>query len=114
MNFIRLSELDGSEPLFRGSILRFRKFAPREEIVDYMLFETSEGSGLGLIRDSGYGAGHVLVILPLEARFDSKVTAISPAWLKNHWQEWVDNHSVPHDVWVLKEGRAAPEKLPEE
>jgi hypothetical protein len=111
MSWAKLSST--SDPLFPGAVFRFRKTTPPQEIVDYMLYEAWEANGLGLVRDSGYGAGHVLVVLPGEAAVDG-VRAISPQWLFRNWQEWVDSSSTPDEVWVHRGGRLPPEKLPDE
>ncbi|TRC95104.1 hypothetical protein FJV76_17505 [Mesorhizobium sp. WSM4303] len=114
MTWTRLDHLKDDPPLFRGSLFRYRKMASIEEVIDYMLFETHEASGLGLVRDSGYGAGNVLVFLPAEAKVPGKVVAISPEWLRHNWQNCVDSESTPDQVWVCLAGRPAPDKLPEE
>lgn len=111
MSWAKLSSI--SEPLFRGTLLRFRKTTLRPEIVEYMLFEVWEASRLGLVRDCGYDAGVVHVVLPTEAAVKGMV-AISPQWLFQHWQEWVDTSSTPDEVWVLRGGRLPHEKLPNE
>lgn len=72
MTWTKLENLQDDHPLFRGSLFRYQKTTPIEEILDYMLFATHEGSGLGLVRDCGYGAGNVLVILPAEAKVQGK------------------------------------------
>jgi hypothetical protein len=112
MTWTRLDHLKDDPPLFRGTLFRYRKTAPIEEIIDYLLFSTQEASGLGLVRDSGYGAGNVLVILPAEAALDDKV-AISPEWLRRNWQNWVDSDCSADQVWVCPGGRPTPDKLPE-
>ena len=113
MIWTKLQDMRDDQPLFRGSLFRYRRMTPKEEILDYMLFATHEGSGLGLVRDCGYDAGNVLVILPAEAKMKGK-GAISPEWLSRHWQKWVDGSSASAEVWVCTGGRAEPEKLPEE
>ncbi|MER9554389.1 Imm45 family immunity protein [Mesorhizobium sp. M0323] len=113
MTWMKLTSIGEEEPLFRGSLFRYRRMARNNEILDYMLFAAHEASGLGLIRDSGYDAGIILVIFPAEAKSRGKV-AISPVWLCRHWQEWVDSSSTPDSVWVHKGGRLAAEKLPDE
>ena len=114
MTWTRLDRLKEDPPLFRGSLFRYRKMAPIKEIIDYLLFATHEESGLGLIRDSGYGAGHVLVVLPAEAAAPGNVVAISPEWLRHNWQNWVDSDCSADRVWVCLGGRPTPDKLPEE
>ena len=110
--WITLSSLRETDLLYRGAVFRFRARTPIEEIREYMLFETSEASGLGLVRCSGYGAGHVLVYLPKEAMAEDAV-AISPKWLVSHWSEWI-GHSIPSEIWVAKEAQASPKRLPDE
>ncbi|MFK0693138.1 Imm45 family immunity protein [Mesorhizobium sp. IMUNJ 23033] len=101
--------MQGEGPLFRGTLFRFRRIVPREEILYYMLFSALEGSGLGLIRECGYDAGNILVIFPMEAKLPGK-GAISPAWLSRHWQEWVDSSTTADSVWVLKRGALGTRK----
>ena len=114
LTWTRLDRLKEHPPLFRGSLFRYRKMAPTEEIIDYLLFETQEASGLGLVRDSGYGAGNVLVSLPAEAKALGNVVAISPEWLRRNWQNWVDSDCSADQVWVCLGGRPTLDKLPEE
>ena len=114
MNWTKLEHLKDDQPLFRGTLFRYRRPTPREEILDYMLLETHEESGFGLVRDCGYGAGHVLVILPAEAKAQGKIVAISSDWLRRNWQKWVDSNSAADHIWVCLQGRPAPDKLPDE
>lgn len=113
MSWVKLSSMSDDVPLYRGTLFRFKRAGRKDEIVDWMLFATWEGSGLGLVRDSGYDAGIVSVVLPIEAKMEGEV-AISPKWLCRHWQEWVDSSSAADAVWVLRGGRGEPDKLPDE
>lgn len=113
MTWVKLTNIQDKDPLFRGSLFRFRRMIPREEILDCMLFTAFEESSLGFIRDCGHDAGNILVVFPIEAKLEGMV-AISPTWLARHWQKWVDTSSTPDNVWVLKGGRLEPEKLPDE
>ncbi|MEH6419842.1 Imm45 family immunity protein [Pseudomonas sp. CGJS7] len=113
MNWKKLSSISNADPLFRGCLFRFRRLVPEDEIVEYMLFQTWEASGLGLVRDCGYEAGLVLIVLPAEAMAEGAV-GISPQWLIHHWKKWIDNSSSPDEVWVLKDGRSTPDALPDE
>ncbi|MER8885747.1 Imm45 family immunity protein [Mesorhizobium sp. M0816] len=112
LTWTTLNSLGENDLLYRGAVFRFRARTPVEEIREYMLFETSEASGLGLVRCSGYDAGHVLVYLPEEAKAEG-ARAISPKWLASHWLEWI-GHSIPSQVWVSKEAQESPERLPDE
>ena len=70
MKWVRLSDLDDNEPISRGTLFRFAVGPPqytRKGVVDFMVF-IPPGEFMGIVEDSGYHAGHVLVFLPEEAR----------------------------------------------
>ncbi|WP_157632748.1 Imm45 family immunity protein [Hoeflea sp. 108] len=113
ISWVKLSTVSDDDPLYRGTLFRFKRVGRKDEIVDWMLFATWQGSGLGLVRDSGHDAGIVSVVLPIEAKVEGEV-AISPTWLCRHWQEWIDSRSAAGSVWVLRDGRGEPDKLPDE
>ena len=73
----------------RGAIFRIKGKWPHEDIVDLMLFDTSnENHSLGFVVVTGYKAGLQLVQLPNECLYaNSKMVCTN--WLINNWKEWV-------------------------
>lgn len=82
--------VDLNEPeICRGAIFRGKGSRPYEELVDFMSVETAEAARpLGMMVATGYSAGHTFLHLPLEALV-SRDKAISTAWLKGNWMQWV-------------------------
>lgn len=71
---------------FLGGVFRFPAKYPYEDIVDFMIFNPNEeGKGLGLITSSGYKAGLISVVLPVEAG----EKCICKDWLLKNWKKWV-------------------------
>jgi immunity protein 45 of polymorphic toxin system len=57
--------------------------------VDLLVFDPREdGTGLGLMVTSGYKAGLVFAVLPVESRFAGK-RVLSKLWLIENWDKWL-------------------------
>ena len=70
--------VDLKEPeIWRGAIFRVKGSRPYEA-----------ARPLGMMVATGYSAGHTFLHLPLEALV-SRDKAISTAWLKGNWMQWV-------------------------
>ena len=94
-------------PLSHGAIVRTPGEWPHEKVVDLLVFDAQQyGSGMGLMVDSGYKSGLVLVILPADSNF-GKGGALSSDWLRKNWRKWV-YRSNPSSVMVCTRGRPKP------
>ncbi|MGK9262601.1 hypothetical protein KXS15_16790 [Sinorhizobium meliloti] len=82
--------VDLEEPqIWRGAIFRVKGSHPYEEVVDFMVVETTDAERpLGIMVATGYSAGHTIVHLPPEA-IVLRTKSISTAWLKANWSKWV-------------------------
>ncbi|MEV6341610.1 Imm45 family immunity protein [Nocardia vinacea] len=89
----------GEPYLCRGAVLRYPSDAA---VFDLMLIE-QRPSRWGLMRVTGYKAGILVAVLPIDAHHP-QVPGISAAWLRQHWNQWVHLDSRPEDVFVAAEG----------
>jgi len=108
--WIKLSQFK-SDALHHGAILRFRASYPYENVVDLMVFEPIpfEGS-MGLIVTTGFKAGLIANILPIESAFSSG-RSVSRDWLLKSWSHWILPGSDSGEVFVLE--NYMPPQLPE-
>ncbi|PST25532.1 hypothetical protein C7U60_06535 [Mesorhizobium plurifarium] len=84
----KLVDLEAPQ-IWRGAIFRVKGSHPYEELIDFMLVETTEAARpLGIMVATGHSAGHTFLHLPPEA-LASRDKAISTAWLKANWMQWV-------------------------
>lgn len=81
----------GEEALFTGDILRLPEnydLGPGSAPVDLMVFEPlDEECGLGLVVVSGYKAGLVYALLPVDS-LKGGSRSICMDWLKREWNRW--------------------------
>ncbi len=102
----------GNRRIRRGALIRVPARHPYEAIVDFMVFDPQDDErGMGLIVDSGYKAGLILVILPKESQ-SSSLRSISSKWLKENWTTWGYDDCRAEDVYVCLQGRPLPTELP--
>ena len=66
---------------------------------------------MGLLQDTGYGAGAIIVVFPNES-LEAGHAAVAANWLIENWSKWVGPDAGPEDVWVNRIKRASPRKLP--
>ncbi|RVG73601.1 hypothetical protein CN223_25215 [Sinorhizobium meliloti] len=94
--------VDLEEPqIWRGAIFRVKGSHPYEELVDFMVVETTDAARpLGIMVATGYSAGHTIVHLPPEA-IVLRTKSISTAWLKANWSKWVYECPV-HEVLFMR------------
>ena len=81
----------GEEALFTGDVLRLPEnydLGPGSRPVDLMVYEPhDEECGLGLLVVSGYKAGLIYALLPVES-LKGGSRAICLDWLKREWNRW--------------------------
>ncbi|KAA3502104.1 hypothetical protein G6L63_23330 [Agrobacterium vitis] len=96
------------EAIARGAIFRVRGQYPYENVVDFMVVETSVSERpLGIMVATGYSAGHTFVRPPPEAILTG-TKMLSTAWLKENWAEWIYPACPVGEVFFL-EHYPAPE-----
>ena len=89
----------GIGALSRGAILRLPyAFEGTQDLL--VVEEPRSHSGLSLIVATGSKAGRVRQYLPDEAL--AMQGAISIAWLRANWAEWIDEDFGPEHVWVAR------------
>lgn len=113
MKWVLLSNIH-RQSLTRGTLFRFPAEWPYERTIDLMVFDpvNDPDSGMGLIVDSGYKAGLILVFLPQESRGQGEISSsICSDWLKANWRKWVYDVDIDH-VRVCASHRPEP-RLPE-
>lgn len=93
-----------TEPLYRGTVFRWLKAAwPYESVVDFMLVDYFDSpSGFAIYVVTGYKAGWVLAHLPIEAKADGDVHAISASWLRTNWRTLFAAESLIEDVYLVE------------
>lgn len=105
MAWKRLTDMRG-DILYRGARFRFVQDTHRgqTEVIEYMavLLYGDKSSGLGLVRTSGYKAGHVLVNFPDESSPPGHV-GISVDWLLKNAKKWIGVNKT--DILVTKDKR---------
>ncbi|MEO5968572.1 MAG: Imm45 family immunity protein [Bdellovibrionia bacterium] len=79
------------QSISRGAVLRTKAKYPYENEVDFMLVESSKSpSGFALMVATGYKAGLILQLLPLDAVVQRATSpVISLQWLKDNWVKWI-------------------------
>jgi len=88
MKWIKLID-SKKEHIGRGRVLRMPAQYPYEDFVDFMVFDPLEnGYGMGLIVSSGYKAGLIAVLLPLESLGSVSTGGIETKWLIENWADW--------------------------
>ncbi len=97
----RLTELK-EKKIARGAVFRVKAEYPYEEVVDFMLVETTDAERpLGVMVATGYSAGHTFVHLPGEALMKG-TRMLSVEWLKQNWEKWVYSPCPPQEVLFLE------------
>jgi len=96
--------IDYQEDLERGDILRCKGNYPYEDVVDFMVFESTNEYGIyDLVVTSGYKAGLRKTILPKESiPVENIGYAISIKWLKNNWSKWIYAECPVEEVWIIE------------
>ena len=80
----------GCSELWRGDILRLPEsyLGPGSGPVDLLVYDPRDDScGLGLMAASGYKAGLIWSILPIESRRPDAIR-IDMGWLRRNWDVW--------------------------
>lgn len=91
-----------------GTVLRLLGKYPYEDIVDFMVFDPlRDDKGQALIVSSGYKAGLLLVVLPVESLGDGHRT-IDRDWLIKNWAHWVYPECDVNDVYICDAYEAVP------
>lgn len=80
----------GCSELWRGDILRLPEsyLGPGSRPVDLLVYDPRDDScDLGLMAASGYKAGLIWSILPIESRRPDAI-CIDMGWLRRNWDVW--------------------------
>lgn len=92
--------------LFRGTVFRFKGEYPFcEEYVDFMLCEypvvTDDNCPLALYCITGYSAGHLECVFPIEAKFENNPNCISKEWLIKNWNKKIYSQCNVDEIEVI-------------
>jgi hypothetical protein len=98
------------EIIQRGTILRCAGKQPYEEIVEFLVCKPyEENTGCYLLVASGYKAGLVNVVLPVESCPENGIEGIKTTWLIENWNTWGYRDCPIDQVYIYE--RAAPASL---
>ncbi|CNL09011.1 Uncharacterised protein [Yersinia frederiksenii] len=98
---VKLTDFE-EQALCHGNILRLPAQWPYEEYVDFMVFDTQDDERPnGLIVSSGYKAGLILVLLPLESSLP-EVRGLSTQWVIANWKKWIYPECEVNNVYVIE------------
>ncbi|MBR7008769.1 MAG: hypothetical protein IKH90_09100 [Ruminococcus sp.] len=101
---MRLTDFD--EPFVTaGTVFTFTGEHPFDKgPVDFMLCEYHSGKadrcGFAFYCVSGYHSGSLEYVLPIEAKAEGAVAAVSTQWLKEHWKSHVYGGCEACDVML--------------
>ena len=92
-----------------GALLRCKGQYPYESIVDFLVFDAIAlaDAGFGLLVASGYKAGLVRQILPLESRGPELAHGLQTRWLVENWAVW-GYPECPVDQVMIRESLHHP------
>lgn len=91
--------------LYRGTVFRFKgKYPFCEEYVDFMICEylsvDESNCPFALYCISGYCAGHIEYIFPMEAKSDNSMS-ISKKWIIENWNKKIYNECNVHEIELI-------------
>ena len=93
------------ESISRGIVFRLPAKWPYEDFVDFMVVDFAHSHGL--VVSSGYKAGSILVILPVESNSNEYV-GIDTQWIITNWSKWVYPECDVNNVHIIEHYESSP------